>query len=163
MNKGLNKKQKDISAFNPDLKSVLSEEEEGHYLFIIADKKKALLALFDKGDAVISREVMHPGVRKRIRTDSGELYGRNNKLMHHIDNQLHQHLLFIIQEAESVIKEKHINGVFIGGHQPLFHEIEKVLPADLSAKLRGDFVTELNIPKEELIRKCKKVLEEYLK
>lgn len=155
--------QKDISSFNTDLKSVLSEEEEGHYLFIIADRKKAILFLFDIGEVVSSRRIMDPGVRKKTKINSGELYGKNTKLIHHIDNQLHEHLQLIMQETEAFIQGKHINGVFLGGHQPLFHLIENALPADWQKKLRGNFVTELNIPEEELIKHCKKLLGEYLK
>lgn len=155
--------QKDISSFNSDLKSVLSEEEEGHYLFIIADKKKADLFLFDKGEVVTSRGIMDPGVKKKTKINSGELYGRNTKLMHHIENQLQNHLQYVMKETADLINGKHINGVFIGGHQLLFHLIEKELPADLQKKLRGNFITELNISETELIKHCKKALGEYLK
>ena len=101
--------------------------------------------------------------RKKIKSDSGELFGRNDKLMRHIENQVHTHLRYVMSETESLVKGKVINGVFIGGHQPLFHLIEKTLPADLQKKLRGDFVTELNIPEPEIIKHCAHKLEEYLK
>jgi hypothetical protein len=68
-----------------------------------------------------------------------------------------------MNEVEMLIREKHINGVFIGGHQPLFHLIKKELPAALREKVRGEFVTELNIPEEELIKHCRYVLAEYIK
>lgn len=152
-----------IASFNSDLKSVLSELEEGHYLFIIVDRKKASLFLFKKYEVEIKKELMNPNVRKETKINSGELYGRNKKLMNHIDNQLHQHLRFIMKEVDLLIKEKHLNGVFIGGHKPLFHLIEKELPADLQKKLRGNFITELNIPEDELIKHSKHVLEEYVK
>ena len=154
---------KDIYAFNSDLKSVLSEEEQGHYVFIVADKKKAFLFLFNQGEVAAKRELMDPGVRKQIKSDSGELYGRNDKLERHIEKQLHVHLSYIMSETEKLIIGKEINGVFIGGHQPLFSLIEKALPADLQKKLRGDFVTELNIPEVELIKHCKNKLDAYLK
>src|ERR1700729_2922901 len=125
-----------IESFNSDLNSVLGEMEEGHYLFIIADKKKAFLFLFNRGSVEISKNIMDPGVRKTTKIDSGELHGRNTKLSNHIDNQLHQHLQLILREAETLIKNKHINGLFLGGHQPLFHSIEKELPAALKEKLR---------------------------
>ncbi len=152
-----------VETFNPDLPSVLKELEEGHYLFLIADRKKAFLFLFDKGELETSSEVMDPGVKKNIKSNSGELYGRNTKLTHHIENQIHDHLKRIMQEAVLLIKGKHINGVFIGGHQPFFHEIENELPQALQKILRSNFVTELNIPKEQLIERCKQVLEEYRK
>ncbi len=152
-----------IESFNNDLNSVLSEIEEGQYLFVIADKKKAFLFLFKRGDVEIHKNIMHPGVRKATKIDSGELHGRNTKLSNHIENQLHRHLLLIIEEAEKVIKDKHINGLFLGGHQQLFHSIEEVLPTKLKEKIRGEFITELNIPEDELIDHCKNILTEYSK
>lgn len=157
------KTPQNIASFNPDLKSVLGEIEEGHYLVIVADLKKADLFLFNKGEVEISKKIMDPSVRKRTRINSGELFGRNNKLSHHIDNQVHRHLQLIIQEVIMLIKGKHINGVFLGGHKPLFHTIVNELPADLQKKLRGEFITELNISQYELIKHCKHVLEEYIK
>lgn len=163
MNDINNKISQNINSFNPDLKSVLGEMQEGHYLIIIADRKKAFLFLFDKGDVQICKEIMDPGVRKDTKQSAGELYGKSNKLSHHIDNQLHHHLQLIAEEINHLIAGKHINGVFIGGHKMLFAAIEKVLPADLQNKLRGEFITELNIPSDELIRHCRRVLEEYNK
>ena len=152
-----------IESFNKDLNSVLGEIEEGHYLFIIADRKKAFLFLFNRGEVEIQKSIMHPGVRKATRIDSGELHGRNTKLSNHIVNQLHRHLQLILQEVEKLIKNKHINGLFLGGHQQLFHSIEKELPVVLKEKLRGEFITELNIPKNELITHCQHILTTYSK
>lgn len=157
------KTPKNITLFNPDLKSVLGEEEEGRYLIIVADLKKADLFLFNKGEVETSKKIMNAGVRKRTRINSGELYGRNNKLSHHIDNQIRRHLQLIIQEAIMLIKGTHINGVFIGGHKPLLHTIINELPVDLQKKLRGEFITDLNIPEDKLIKHCKYMLEEYRK
>lgn len=151
-----------VGTFNPNLQAVLGEIEEGHYLFIIADRKKAFLYLFDKGDLDQSKNIMDPSVNRSIRVNSGELYGRNSKQDHKIDNQIDKHLKLVMSEAEKFIQGKHINGVFIGGHKELFHLIEKKLPQDLQKKLRGDFVTELNIEEEELVSNCNKVLTEYL-
>jgi len=150
-----------IESFNKDLNSVLGEIEEGQYLFIIVDKKKAFLFLFARGVVEIQKSIMDPGIRKATKLDSGELHGRNTKLSNHIDNQLYRHLQLILQEAEILIKSKHINGLFLGGHQPLFHSIEKELPVLLKEKLRGEFITELNIPEDELITHCKDILITY--
>jgi len=163
MNDFKTKTPQNIASFNPDLQSVLAEREEAHYIIIVADLKKADLFLFNKGEVELSKTIMDPGVGKKTRINSGELFGRSNKLAHHIDNQIHRHLQLIIQEAIMLIKGKHINGVFLGGHKPLFHKIVHELPADLQKKLRGEFITELNIPQEELIKHCKRALEEYIK
>jgi hypothetical protein len=158
-----NSKTQQIATFNPDLKSVLTELQEGHYFFIIADRKKAFLFLFHNGEVELSEKIMHPGVRKGTRINSGDLFGKNSKLGHKISNQLHRHLQLIIQEAELLVKKRTLNGVFIGGHRLLFHLLEKELPLAMHEKLRGNFITELNIPEQELIMHCKSVIDTYIK
>ncbi len=150
-----------IESFNPDLKSVLGEIEEGHYLFIIADKKRAILVLINKGEIEDSREFVHTGVSKMVKSDSGELHGRNDKLSRHIDKQIHEHLQLIMKQVDIFIAKKNINGVFIGGHKTLHHTIQNELPKILQEKLRGTFVTELKITQEEIANHCLKVLKEY--
>lgn len=151
-----------IESFNPDLSAVLSEIEESHYLFIIVDKRKAFLFLFDKGSVAVSRKVIDPRVPKKVKVNSGDLYGRNTKLAHKIDNELHQHVKIVVKEAETIIKDKHINGVFLGGHKPLFHIIMEELPKALQSKVRGKFMTELKIPEEDIIAHAQQVLGHYL-
>lgn len=157
------KNSQTIESFNPNLESVFEEIEEGHYLFLIADRKKAFLFLFSKGDVEKAQDIMDPSVNKKVKSNSGELYGRTSKQEHKIDNQIEGHLKLIMQKAQEFIQGKHINGVFIGGHQEFFHEIKNELPKDLQQKLRGEFVTELNIPDEELVTHCKSTLNACLK
>lgn len=152
-----------IDGFNPDLTSKLREMEEGRYLFIMADIKKATLVLFRQGEVESTRDIMDPSVNKKIKSNSGELSGRNTKLDHKIDNQIHKHLQLIGNEAAQFISGKNINGVFIGGHKMLFAKIEEALPKELKIKIRGEFITELNLPQEELIKHCRQTLSEYLK
>jgi hypothetical protein len=151
-----------ISSFNKTLESVLQEMAEGHYLFIVADLKKATIIFFNKGVVEKISEIMDPSVSRKIKSTSGEIYGRNTKLSHKINNQIHKHLQLIVNQASSLISGKHINGVFIGGHKTMFNAIEKVMPKELQEKVRGEFVTELNLPESELIAHCKQTLTEYL-
>ena len=152
-----------IASFNPDLKSVLGELEEGHYLVMFIDKKKAFLFLFNKGELELSEKIMHPGLQKGTRINSGELYGRNTKQEKKISHQLHRHLKLIIEEAEIFIEGKRINGIFIGGHKPLFSLIREELPEYMLKKLRGNFIAELNKAEDELIHHGKFVIAEYVK
>lgn len=155
--------QASIDSFNPDLNSKLAEMEEEHYLFIAADLKKAYLFLFKKGAVETTRTIMDPSVNKKIKSNQGEMNGRNKKYDHKIDNQIHSHMQLIAREATNLISGKHVNGIFIGGHKTMFSTLEKELPQDLQKKLRGEFVTELNIPQDELVAHCLKTLSEYLK
>jgi hypothetical protein len=151
-----------IESFSSDLKSVLTELEESTYLFIIADSEKANLFLFNTGELEKSQQYSDDGVQRKTKINSRELYGRNTKLTHKINNQLKEHVQRIMHDAEAFILGRHINGVFIGGHKPLFHLMIEELPANLEKKLRGEFVTELNILEHDLIKHCKQVLAEYI-
>jgi len=155
--------QKSIDSFSPDLNSKLLEMEEEHYLFLIADLKKATIIIFKNGEIEITRDIMDPSVNKKIKSNSGELSGRNTKLEHKIDNQIHRHLKLIVEEAKKILVGNHVNGIFIGGHKTMFSALEKELPQDLQKLVRGEFVTELNIERVDLIEHCRKTLSEYLK
>lgn len=50
------------------------------------------------------------------------------------------------------IKNEPIQRVVIGGHKMLFHDVYKYLPGSLKKKVAGTFVTQLNIPKNQLIK-----------
>lgn len=41
-----------------------------------------------------------------------------------------------MKDAMMLTQGKHINGVFLGGHKPLFHSMVNELPSDLQKKLR---------------------------
>lgn len=151
------------STSDPQLIEALREIEESHYLIILADRKKALLFLFNNGEVVKFHEMMHPGVSKKIRTDSGELSGRNDKLMRHRDKQINDHFGLISQEAVAFIEHDAVNGVFIGGHKASFHHIIEKLPQELKKKLKTEFVTELNLPHDQLVVRCKEALDQYVK
>lgn len=156
-------KSQNIDSFNPDLNSVLGEMEEEHYLFIVADLKKATLILFKQGAVEDIKEIIDPSVNKKIKSNTGEMSGRSTKYDHKIDNQIKKHLQLIARQASAMIAGKHINGLFLGGHKTMFAAITQVLPADLQKKIRSEFITELNISREELINHCAKALSSYLK
>jgi hypothetical protein len=148
-----------IESFNPDLNAVLTEREEGHYLFIVADQRKTFLILFNKGEVEDMRDSVNEPVEQMIKSDSGEMHGRNDKLGRHIEKQIH--VQTVMTEVTRFINGKQINGVFIGGHQPFHHTIQHALPPALQEKFRSAFVTELTISHAALIEHCKQVLTTY--
>lgn len=137
--------------------------EDDKYLFLIVDKEKAKMFLFQQKNIENYTEITNAIVDQKIKANKGSLYARNSKLMRRIENQLKQHLRFISQNVRISIKGQRIKGVFIGGHQQLFHEIEASLPMTLQRKVVGEFVTELNIPKNKLINNAEKAWEVYKK
>lgn len=134
---------------------------EPRYLFIIADRKKAYLFTFQGGVMEDYKEVYDPSVPQKVKSNKGEYYARNDIILRHIQEHLRRHLQKISEMVDSFIKDKQIHAVFIGGHKPLFHDIKIALNHDLQRKLKGEFITELNIPRNQLIQNAEKALKMY--
>lgn len=136
--------------------------KEGRYLFVVADREKAELFTFYQGGLEAFKEVYDPSVPQKVKSNKEEYYARNSIILRHIEDHLHRHLQKISQEINVFIKGKSIQGVFVGGHKPLFRTIKHHLGNNLQQRLQGEFVTELNIPQPELIQHAEKTLETYL-
>ncbi len=136
--------------------------KEARYLFVIADREKAELLTFYQGTLEEYKEVFDSSVPQKVKSNKEEYYARNNIILRHIENHLHRHLQKISDETDKFIESKPVQGVFVGGHKPLFHDVEHHLNPNLQRKLQGEFVTELNIPRPELVRHAEKTLALYL-
>ena len=113
-------------------------------------------------DSELYKVFMDPGVRQESKINSGEINGKADKLANRVHNQLHKHLQNISNEVDVLVANKQIEGVFIGGHKQLFGLLTEALSSSIQQKLRGEFVSELDITEEEIIDHCRKTFKEYL-
>lgn len=151
----------DKKVTNGELTTILHELEEGKYVMVIADRKSARLFFFEKGEMLRMLKIRHSGVSKKIKSNSGEIYGRNDKYMRHIGKKLDEHIERVIKKFQTLVGNRKISGIFIGGHKPMFHMIEEALPLEFRNKVRGEMVTELKISDAQLIDESKNILAQY--
>lgn len=97
-------------------------------------------------------------VPQKVRANERDFYGRSNKIFRHIEDHLNRHLKLIANTVYNFIKGKNINFILIGGHKEMLSKIKNHLPKTLKKMIRGEFVTELNIPLKDIYLKSKQSL-----
>ncbi|OGH42236.1 MAG: hypothetical protein A3H79_03805 [Candidatus Levybacteria bacterium RIFCSPLOWO2_02_FULL_36_8b] len=144
---------------SPMIKAIKKHEK---YLVLLVDHKKARLFTVHLGRIEEHEDVFGEQVPQRVR-QINEAWMRQDKIFRHIEDHLHRHIHFIAQKTNEFVKNKHIGFLIIGGHEELFSKIEKHLPYPLSKKFIGRFVTELNIPLNDIYLKSKTIAEKAQK
>ncbi len=120
------------------------------YLIILTDRVKArffTIYLDDFEDEKWLKEENIPQKTKNV--------GRPGKTERHVKDHLYKHLKKSANEALEFAKLKRIDAVIVGGHKELLNQIKQFLPSKLKNKLKGEFVTDINIPLSELTKKAK--------
>ena len=133
--------------------------DHSRYMVLAADHKKAKMFTVRLGKIEAESEFVNGQVPQNVRANERDFYGRSDIIFRHIEDHLHRHLKLISEKVKEFAKGKNINFVIIGGHRELFGKIKKHLPNDLSKKVLGEFVTELNIPLNKIFLMSKKVAE----
>lgn len=126
------------------------------YLVLLADHKRARLFTVHLGVIEEHEDIFGIYVPQKVR-QIHEAMMREDKILRHIEDHICRHLKFIAQKTEEFAQNKNIHFIIIGGHEELIPKIKKHLPYPLSKKIKGSFVTELNIPINDIYLKSKKV------
>lgn len=131
-------------------------KEQKKYLFLLVDRQKARLFTIHLGNIEEHEEVFGQHVPQKVR-QINEAWKREDKILRHIDDHLRRHLKFIAEKTSEFAKNKHINFIVLGGHRELFSKIKKHLPHHLAKKVLDAFVSELNLPINDLFLKSREV------
>ncbi|MBI2599908.1 hypothetical protein HYW43_03245, partial [Candidatus Daviesbacteria bacterium] len=84
-------------------------------------------------------------------------WGRYDKIPRHIEDHLDKHLKQISQTAYDFAIDKNIHFIILGGNQEIIPKIRKHLHYPLNKMVLGEFVTQLNIPLNEVLIHSKKI------
>lgn len=150
--------------FNTPYIAPLTEsiQKDARYVIVVADREKAELFSIVRGAVEDYRHVFDPSVPQNVKSNKENFYARNDIIARHIQDHLHRHLQLIAESLADLLDGKPVQGVMIGGHKTLFADIKKHLPESLQDRIIGEFVTELNIPKDQIILHAQNALEKYL-
>ena len=75
----------------------------------------------------------------------------------YFEDQLRQHLEAIAQMTKKFAQDKNYNFIILGGHEELLPKMKALLPYPLNRHLVGEFVTELNLPLNDIFLQTKKI------
>lgn len=129
------------------------------YLVLLVDRKKARLFTVHLGKIEEHKDIFGADVPQNVKAKKID-YGREDKIFRHIEIHLHRHLQNIALVAKNFAKGKNIHFIIIGGHAEIIPKMKKHLRYPLKQKVLGQFVTELNIPLNEVFLHSKKVATE---
>lgn len=125
------------------------------YLVLLADREKARLITVNLGKIEEQKEIFDDSVPQNVKAKKID-YGRDDKIFRHIEQHLHYHLQFIAKETKEFIKGKNIQFIILGGHEELLPKMKAHLTYPLNKMVKGNFITELNIPLADVLKMLKK-------
>lgn len=128
------------------------------YLVLLIDREHARMFTITNGIAGETVELESVDVPQNVK-HGDDTWDAQDKIFRHIEDHLHRHIEKVAKEANEFAKNEKITGLLIGSHKPLFGKIEKHLKYPLSKKVIGSFVTELKVPKNEILKRALKLLE----
>lgn len=133
------------------------------YLVLLVDLEKARIFTVHLGKIEEHLDVFDFGeVPQRVKAKKID-YGRDDKIFRHIEDHLFRHLEKVTDAAQEFAKSKEIHFVIIGGHREVLSKIKKHLKYPLNKMVLGEFVTELNIPLNQVFEHSKKIAEQVHK
>lgn len=126
------------------------------YLVLLVDREKARLFTVHLGKIEEHQEVFDKSVPQNVKAKKID-YGRDDKIFRHIEGHLNRYLQKIAKEALEFARNKKIQFIILGGHAEMIPKIKNHLPYPLNKKVLGEFVTELNIPLNEVFLHSKQI------
>lgn len=147
---------------SPDIKPILKALKiHQKYLVLLVDREKARLFTVHLGEIEEHKDIFDESVPQKVKAIN-EAWGRESKILRHIEDHLHRHLKLIVHETIKFIDTKNIHFIILGGHKDIFEKMKKHLPKSISQKILGTFVTELNIPINDVFLKSKKIAKNFI-
>ncbi len=126
------------------------------YLVLLVDRKKARLFTVNLGKIEEEKLVFDGEVPQNVKAKKID-WGRDDKIFRHIEDHLHRHLQTIAKKTFDFFMGKDIHFLIIGGHAEMIPKIKKHLPYPLNQMILGQFITELNIPLNDVLLHSKRV------
>lgn len=129
------------------------------YLVLLVDRKKARMFIVEQGEIVDQAELIDGHVPQKVKSTSNAISGGEADISFRYNEEMLQHHVDLVARAVAKFtKNNAIHFVIIGGHSEMFKKIIKSLPTSLQDKVLSTFVTEPNIPLNDVLLKSKKYL-----
>ncbi len=129
------------------------------YLVLLADREKAIMFTVNGGKIEDQKVIIDGNVPQNVKAKKID-YGRDDKIFRHIEQHLHYHLQYIAKETQVFTKGKNISFIILGGHGELIPKMRAHLLYPLNKLVKGKFITELNIPINDVLIHSGKIADE---
>jgi len=135
--------------------------ENPPFLLAVIDRDKAKIIEVNLAREEVESKIIKSDVPQRILA-KGEGMGKESKILRHIEDHLHRHLIKIVQELER-FEQSYPNGlVVLGAQKEYTGKFKMLLPKGLRAAVVGDFGANLDDNETSMIKKAQKIIDEFL-
>lgn len=148
-----------VVSYSPYIRPITEAlNEYKPYLVLLADRQKARLFTVHLGEIKEHKDIFNGDVPQRVK-HGDDTWDQQNKIQRHIEDHLLRHLKLIAGETREFAKKNPVSFVIVGGHKEIIPKIKKRLVYPLNKMVLGEFVTELNVPLNDIFLKSKRVAE----
>jgi hypothetical protein len=144
---------------SPNIDPILrARQKYSKYMVLLIDREKARMLTVEQGEIVEHSDFIGSYVpQNRKLTGREDTAGKNDIISRHNNEMLERHIEQACKAADEFARAKDINFLIIGGHAEMFAKVAEILPTDLKNKLAGSFITDVNLPLNEILIESKKV------
>ena len=142
----------------PNIKPLVqSLQKYSKYLVLLVDREKARMFTVEQGEIVDYSNFTGYVPQKIKATGRDGVISQSDTNFRHNEVLLKRHIDRAVQAVVAFTEANDIHFVILGGHSEIFKKVAKSLPKDLRVKIAGSFVTEVNLPLNEILRESKKI------
>jgi len=144
---------------SPNIKPLINSlQTHSKYLVLLVDREKARMFTVDQGEIADRTQFIEGYVPPRVKaTGRDNILNQSDTNFRRNENLLKQHIDIAAKAVAKFVNANDINFVIIGGHAEMFKKVADSLPANLRSKVVAGFITEINIPLNDILRESKKI------
>ena len=137
---------------------VESLQTHSKYLVLLVDREKARMFSVEQGEIVDRSQFIEGFVPPRVKSTGRDgILNQSDTNFRRNENLLKQHIDIAAKAVAKFTSANDINFVIIGGHAEMFKKVADSLPANLKSKVVAGFITEVNIPLNDILIESKKI------
>jgi hypothetical protein len=142
-------------AIKPLVKSLQTHSK---YLVLLVDREKARMFSVEQGEIVDRSQFIRGFVPQRVKSTGRDgVLNQSDTNSRRNETLLKRHIDMAAKAVIKFVNANDINFVIIGGHAEMFKKVADSLPANLKSKVVAGFVTEVNIPLNDILIESKKI------
>jgi hypothetical protein len=127
------------------------------YLVLLVDREKVRMFTVEQGELVDHSDYVGGYVPHHAKSTGREPIGGDDAVFRHNETLLKRHVALVAKTVVEFTKTQDVHFVIIGGHSEIFKKVAASLPVSIRNKIVNSFVTEINIPLNEILLESKKI------
>jgi len=143
---------------SPNIKPIIEAlPRYSKYLVLLVDREKVRMFTVEQGELVDHSDYVGGYVPHHAKSTGREPIGGDDAVFRHNETLLKRHIALVAKAVVEFTKAQDVHFVIIGGHSEIFKKVVAALPMWLRSKIVNSFVTEINIPLNEILLESKKI------